>query len=164
MSTANTPSTVIVSGASRGIGLQFVKSYLDTASPIKLLALSRNLSKELSDLISQHPSRITHITTDLTDPSSINATAETIKETVPSVDILINVAGVLGNGKGSEGPERSVKQLHYDWMLRSFQVNVLGHSLLTSALVPVLSKGTQSPSLTKIVNISARVGSIEDNR
>ena len=59
-----------------------------------------------------------------------------------------------------------------DWLQKSMEVNVVGHVMLTQALVPLLKKQktvktTDSPvdyqELSKVVNLSARVGSINDN-
>jgi NAD(P)-dependent dehydrogenase (short-subunit alcohol dehydrogenase family) len=83
------------------------------------------------------------------------------------VDGLFNVAGILGDGKNTPGPERSLAHMDREWLEHSFQVNVIGHVMLIKALKTMMrSKGsskTPARPITVIVNLSARVGSISDN-
>ena len=51
--------------------------------------------------------------------------------------------------------------MNYEWLTKTFQVNLFGHIMLTQQLLPLIKK---SKNLSKIVNISARVGSIGDNK
>ncbi|CAM9731837.1 unnamed protein product, partial [Ectocarpus sp. 13 AM-2016] len=84
------------------------------------------------------------------------------------VDLLFNVAGVLGDGKNTPGPERSVRAMDRDWLRHTLEVNTIGPMMLVSALTPLLESpakkgdaGARPPSV--VVNFSARVGSIGDN-
>lgn len=84
------------------------------------------------------------------------------------MDLLFNVAGVLGDGKSTPGPERSLRAMNREWLRRSLEVNTIGPLMLVAALTPLLEspakKGdgaARPPSV--VVNFSARVGSIGDN-
>lgn len=84
------------------------------------------------------------------------------------VDLLFNVAGVLGDGKTTPGPERSLRSMDRDWLRHTLEVNAIGPMMLVSALTPLLESpakkgddGARPPSV--VVNFSARVGSIGDN-
>jgi len=88
------------------------------------------------------------------------------------VDLLLNVAGILGDaGKTTPGPERSVQKLDRAWMEKSMVVNTIGPLLLSKGLSPFMKcKGGRKKKTndvvrptTVIANISARVGSISDN-
>jgi NAD(P)-dependent dehydrogenase (short-subunit alcohol dehydrogenase family) len=48
-------------------------------------------------------------------------------------------------------------------MEKSFKVNTFGHVHVTSSLLPWIAAGNAPASPARIVNMSARVGSIEDN-
>ena len=52
---------------------------------------------------------------DLEDPSSIEDLGEKVKEEFNRVDILLNVAGILGDGEHEPGPERSLRKLDKKW-------------------------------------------------
>lgn len=84
------------------------------------------------------------------------------------VDLLFNVAGVLGDGKNTPGPERSLRAMDRGWLRHTLEVNTIGPMMLVAALTPLLEspakkgdEGARPPSV--VVNFSARVGSIGDN-
>ena len=70
--------------------------------------------------------------------------------------------GILGDSVTTPGPERSINNIKRDWLQKSLEVNVVGHVMLTQALVPLLKK-QKTEGLSKVINLSARVGSITDN-
>lgn len=84
------------------------------------------------------------------------------------VDLLFNVAGVLGDGKSTPGPERSLRAMNREWLRHTLEINTIGPMMLVAALTPLLEspakkgdQGARPPSV--VVNFSARVGSIGDN-
>ena len=117
------------------------------------------------------PSRIDVLPLDLEDQSSIEALGSRIRETYSRVDVLLNVAGLLGNAKTTPGPERSLTKIDRDWFETSLAINVIGPVMLTKELVPLLSQtrrrrrddGTVDRPVALVANLSARVGSITDN-
>ena len=115
--------------------------------------------------------RIHRLSLDLTDPASIATLGTTLRETFLRVDMLWNVAGILGEG-GT--PERSLSQLTAAGCTATFAVNFLGPLLLTKELLPLVQhrhrrKNSNDPGVLLatpplvVANISARVGSISDN-
>lgn len=166
----------VVTGASRGIGLQFVKSLLlDTKGTIVACCRDPNSSEGLSSLIAGLPetdkARINLVQMDLEDQSSIESAANEIKSKFSRVDILLNVAGLLGDGTTTPGPERSITKIDRDWLEKTFSVNVFGPVMLSKELAPLMaqrrrgSKGEMPSSRPNsvIANLSARVGSVSDN-
>lgn len=164
-------STVcVVSTASRGIGLEFAKQLLDTTpSSNSVVGLCRNPSKELLRLKEQFPERVEIIEVDLESPAAIEQASQTVKERFGRVDLLLNVAAILGDGKTEgEGPERALSKINPDWLQKSLSINLMGHVLMTQALFPLMiaaskNKTTGTPIDPRVVNVSARVGSISDN-
>jgi NAD(P)-dependent dehydrogenase (short-subunit alcohol dehydrogenase family) len=87
---------------------------------------------------------------------------------------------VLGDGKSTPGPERSLAGIQRPWLQSSLDVNVVGAVMVAQAMAPFMrvrrgggSSGGGSGSAggngverapSVIVNFSARVGSISDNR
>lgn len=72
--------------------------------------------------------------------------------------LLLVSSGFLHGTAGQ--PERSLKELQPGYLAHSFLVNALGPALLMKHFLPLLPR--QGPC--KAVFLSARVGSIEDNR
>jgi NAD(P)-dependent dehydrogenase (short-subunit alcohol dehydrogenase family) len=115
---------------------------------------------------------------DVERQESIEQVSCIIKDTYDRVDLLLNVAGILGDGKSVPGPERSVSKIDRLWMEKTFQVNVIGPVMFIKELAPLMSKSRQRRAQKKdrgasetqserpiaiIANLSARVGSISDN-
>jgi NAD(P)-dependent dehydrogenase (short-subunit alcohol dehydrogenase family) len=92
---------------------------------------------------------------DLGDPASITAAAAAL--TAPP-DLVIVATGVL-HGAGLT-PERDLRQLSAAAFARAFAINATGPALVAQAFLPLLPKGRK----TVFAALSARVGSISDNR
>lgn len=116
--------------------------------------------------------RIDVVHLDLEDPQSIQDFGTQIKTKYTRVDMLLNVAGILGGDGGRNGtgaPERSYSKIEYEWLHKSMTVNCFAPVMLTQVLVPLMTttKKTQAhddrPAVALVVNLSARVGSISDN-
>lgn len=132
--------TVVVTGANRGIGLSFVKRYLERGDTV--YAACRQASDALADSGA-------HIV-DGVDVSSEEGVARLAKalEGV-SVDLLINNAGILR--------DESLGSLNPETIRAQFETNALGPLLVTEALSERLSEGG------KVALITSRMGSIADN-
>ncbi|KAL7510693.1 hypothetical protein ACHAXN_007559 [Cyclotella atomus] len=174
----------VVNGASRGIGLQFVKSLLQRAKG-KIVACCRSPSTahDLQIIVSGHPERVRILPLDLEQQSTIDDLGNTITKEYQRVDALFNVAGILGDGITTPGPERTLASIERDWLEKSLAVNVIGPVMLTKALSPLMRttgrrtitvEGQDGDQIkidlpqgrpqTIVANLSARVGSISDNR
>jgi NAD(P)-dependent dehydrogenase (short-subunit alcohol dehydrogenase family) len=85
----------------------------------------------LADTYGKH--RVRCVKMDLSDPPTIDAAAAAVHaEGGGRVDMLLNVAGVLGNGSSDAGPERTAKKLDAAWMQHTFNVNVFGECMRES--------------------------------
>jgi NAD(P)-dependent dehydrogenase (short-subunit alcohol dehydrogenase family) len=118
------------------------------------------------------PNRIQVVSLDVEDQDSIETAASTIKDKFGRVDMLLNVAGILGDGKTTPGPERSLSKMDRDWLEKTMAVNLIGPVMLSKELAPLMMqrrKKKKSPeeeeerAVAVIANLSARVGSISDN-
>ena len=133
-------ATVLVTGSNRGIGLQLCTQF--TARGDDVIAVCRSAGDDLSRL----GARIIE-NTDVSDDDSVKRLKDTLGE--QRIDILVNNAGILRQDKLGE--------LDYDEMSEQFRVNALGPLRVTEALLDNLRKGS------KVIIITSRVGSIEDN-
>lgn len=119
----------------------------------------------MSKLSSSDKSRIHLVPLDLEKQETIEHAGQNIRKEFGRVDVLFNVAGLLGDGSTTPGPERSILKMDRDWIEKTMAVNVIGPVMFCKELIPIMktkgSKDGRPPSI--IANISARVGSIADN-
>lgn len=92
---------------------------------------------------------------DLADPGSITAAAKALA-TPP--DLVFIATGVL-HGDGL-APEKANAQLSAAALTTAFAINSIGPALVARAVLPLMPKGRK----TVLAALSARVGSIADNR
>jgi len=171
------PSSVfVVTGANRGIGLQFVKSLLERTKGT-VVACCRNPEaatelQQLKDSSTSGNSRLKMFQLDVEDQNSIEAAGAAIRDQFDRVDLLLNVAGILGDAKTTPGPERSIDKMDRAWFEKTLAVNLIGPVMLTKELLPLLKQRRRRKSdiddddlrpPAVVANLSARVGSISDN-
>ncbi len=133
-------TTVLITGANRGIGLELSRQL--TARGDTIIALCRKASSELEALGVQVFEGV-----DVTDRAALEAVSQDLGDT--QVDVLINNAGIFEN--------ETFDNLDFNRIRRQFEVNALGPLLVTSTLQDHLSKGS------KIIILTSRMGSIDDN-
>lgn len=138
----------LVTGANRGLGLEFTKQLLNAGHQVT--ATSRNPS-EATDLRALESSSLSLLALDISKPESVDAFAKALKDA--AIDVLINNAGHYS--RASVGFDH----LNFDGVLHDFAVNAIGTLRVTQALLPNLRRG----SAKKIANISSKMGSITDN-
>lgn len=131
---------------------------------------TNGLNNLLDGLKPSERDRIRVVALDLEDQSSIESAAEKIKGDCTRIDLLLNVAGLLGDGASTPGPERSIAKMDRSWLEKSFNINVFGPVMLSKELVPLMAqrrRGKSDESAIRpnsvIANLSARVGSVSDN-
>jgi len=149
---SNTPQVYVVIGASRGIGLEYIKQLSSRVpSPIIFAGVrSPSSSAELTQLASTNPN-VHVVAADLSSTDSINAAAQHIGTQVDGVDVLIVNGAQFATGKVIDGAVQAIESL--------FAVNVLGPARAIHAFVPLLRKRNTK----KIINISSTAGSITLN-
>ncbi|ETI54981.1 hypothetical protein L917_02095 [Phytophthora nicotianae] len=146
-----TAKTVLITGSTRGIGLEFAKHF--TKAGWKVIGVARNGStaKELKSL-----SPLKVISFDCTDEKSIVQAAQEL-EGIP-IDLLINNAGIFMGG----GLKTTTKEM----LMRQFEVNTVGPFLVTRALLPNLKLAAKKNGSdgALVVTVSSQMGSITGNK
>jgi NAD(P)-dependent dehydrogenase (short-subunit alcohol dehydrogenase family) len=162
---ADPDAAFVVTGGSQGIGLEFCRALL-ARSRGTVFALSRTPERAegLVELAAQYGARLRPVAVDLTSPPSIERAAAAISGASARVDVLVNCAGMLHDGSAEGMPERSLAACNADWMHRVYALNAVAPVLLTAALAPLLSKPPADGRARVVANLSARVGSVSDNR
>jgi len=137
----------VVTGANRGIGLEFVKQLTGRGEDVDATARSRDDAPELQ-FLARPGVRLRIHRLDVADDASVAAFAEQLPP--GPVDVLVNNAGISGV-KGGEPIDPSD-------ILRVFDVNAVGTLRVVRALLPRLREGKGR----KIVDITSVLGSIAE--
>ncbi|NEQ50281.1 MAG: SDR family NAD(P)-dependent oxidoreductase [Leptolyngbya sp. SIO3F4] len=148
----------LVIGGNRGIGLGFVHQLLNDARFSQVFATYRTEStaSELLQLARKNK-KLHCIAIDVTDESQIESGLAQVRALTPQLHFAINCVGFLHDGLIT--PEKALRQLNSDNLVRYFQVNSIGAALLAKHLLPLLNH--KQPNI--FATISAKIGSIEDN-
>lgn len=147
------PRTVLVTGASSGIGYQTARLLAIAGMSVIVHARNgdraeqavRQLTRDGAD-----PSRLTTVVADFTHLDDVADMAHEVITRHPRLDLLVNNAAVVGP------PGRMLTDEGNEL---SFQVNFLAHFLLTRMLEPAFA----AASAPRVVNVSSalhRTGSI----
>ncbi|CAA7394107.1 unnamed protein product [Spirodela intermedia] len=157
----------MVQGASRGIGLEFVRQLLEKKEKGQVIATCRDPSRAsfLQELKGKYTERLDILPLDVTDESSIKASTKSINERYGSLNLLINASGVLSI-PGVLQPETTLNKVEKSSLMFAYEVNAAGPTLVIKHMWPLLKLGGQTASERKfsiVANLSARVSSIGDN-
>lgn len=137
--------TVLVTGANRGIGLEFARQY--AADGWQVIACCREPSTATDLRSLAGPIEIEQL--DVADDAAIDRLAA--KLAGRGIDLLINNAGIYGQGDDLDTTKTA------EW-LTLFHVNCIGPLHILRALLPNLAAGIQR----KVVSISTGMASIGD--
>jgi NAD(P)-dependent dehydrogenase (short-subunit alcohol dehydrogenase family) len=133
-------TTVLITGANRGIGLEMASQY--EARGDEVIAVCRRSSAELEAMGVEVFDGV-----DVTSGESLAGLAAALRGR--RIDRLVNNAGIL---------ERDgLDDLDFEGIERQFRVNALGPLRATAALRPLLAEGS------KVFIVTSRMGSVEDN-
>lgn len=148
---------IVVQGAGRGLGLAFAHHAISAgATHLYLTARDPESSEGYRQLMPS--ANIQWFNMNFLHPEQIAITGEAILAAAPQIDRIITTAGVLYDAKIQ--PEKRVGALDPDAMLHLYQVNAMGPVLFLKSLWPALRR---THPIT-VASLSARVGSIADNR
>ena len=146
--------TVLVTGANRGLGLEFTRQYL--ADGWDVIAVCRNpgSAQALAEL-GEGNNQLEILAADLSDLDAIDTLATEISDR--PIDLLLNNAGVFGPKRRADGDYRQTfGQIDYDAWLAVLRINTLAPLKLAESLF-----GNVMTSDKKIiVTISSQLGSI----
>ena len=142
---------VVVAGANGGIGRALTAALLDDARVARVAALSRTP-------LDSGDARLDSHVIDFADEATIEAAAKACSAHGP-VDLVIVATGVLHRDPDIR-PEKRLADLDPEVLAEVMQINTIGPALLAKHFLPVLRRDAKSA----FAAISARVGSISDNR
>jgi len=137
-------ATYVVTGANRGLGLEFARQLGERGDEVIATARRPDEAEELRGL------EVDVFELDVAEPGSIAGFAQAISGR--SVDVLINNAGIGVDSTAFEEVEPGD-------LLRFFEGNTVGPLRVSKALMPHLREA----DTRKVVNMTSRMGSIADN-
>lgn len=135
-------------GASGGIGQAMLQQLLESTSVDRVYSFCR---KPLEGGPRHTPGMI-----DIADEASVIAAAQSLKDI--SLDLVLVTTGVLHGDQLQ--PEKSIRQLDGDSFQQLMTINSLGPMRVAQHFLPLMPRKKRSA----FAAISARVGSISDNR
>ncbi len=141
-------TTVMITGANRGIGLELTRQYAADGARIFACCRSPRTARELQDLAAASDSRVTLHSLDVTRAEDISALRQTVGRT--PIDILFNNAGISG-GKGDT--------VDYAAWEEAFRVNTIAPYRMAQAFRTNLAASRER----KLATISSMMGSIAYN-
>jgi len=151
----------LVQGASRGIGLEFVRQLLAHPAVGRVFAGCRapDRADELVALAAREP-RLRILPLDVSDEASIALAAAAVAKVTDRLHLVVNCAGILHDGPASLAPEKRLADVRPEALAASFAVNAFGPLLVAKHFERLLAHRERAV----FASISARVGSIGDNR
>ena len=139
---------IVIAGGAGGIGSAFVEALAGRTPSASIVA---TYHRRLPDA---EYANVSWQQLDLSDAAAIEGWAAAIEE----VDLLINAAGMLHTPE--QVPEKSIRNIDPDFFLQNMRINALPSLLLAKHLHEKFRHGRPAVFAT----VSAKVGSIEDNR
>ncbi len=144
-------STVLITGANRGLGLEFSRQYADKGWEV--IACCRNPAK--ADELNQLKDRYSLLTIQGLDITKFEQIEDLAKKLAnKNIDILVNNAGVYDDRKGN-----NFGQLDFHAWANSLLVNTQAPIKMVEAFLPHIKRSSNK----LVANISSLMGSIVDN-
>ena len=149
--------TAIVTGAGKGLGLEFTKQLL--ASEYKVIATARkveNYPALVTD--SESNNNLDLMNLDVSSEESIKAFADSLKNKTEHIDLLVNCAGINSKSNHPHSQASSLKlgELEQQSLLNQFAVNTVGPILLAQSSLPMLKASRQA----RVLNVSSWLGPV----
>lgn len=149
---------VVVTGANRGMGLEFTRQYLDRGAHVFSGVRKAASAGKLEALQRQHPGRLTIIPLDVADEESIRSSAKRVAEEADAIDVLINNAGIGGTSRDT-GKRPELGTFHFDDAWVVLRTMALGPLLMAQEYMPMMKKAPHA----KIANVTSGYGSVSGN-
>lgn len=146
---SNINHTVLITGANRGLGLEFTKQYASDGWQVIACCREPNTAAALNALVTIHPNNIVVYALDVANFNQIDALAAQLKG--KKIDILLNNAGIY--------PESGLDAMNYDNWAQAFKVNTMAPYKMVEAFL----NNVAASELKKIVVLSSKMGSMSDN-
>ena len=144
-------ATILVTGANRGLGNEFVEQYLNEGNDVIATYRNENSSMDLIEMGDER-SNLKLLQLDVSSNKSLNSFAKNLSDS--PIDIFINNAGVYGPRNSSFG---NVDEENW---IPAIKINAIAPILLTQLIIKNIRSGADK----KLIYITSKMGSIDDNK
>jgi len=146
---STTQKVVLVTGASKGIGLEVVRQFAARGARVFLTARKREAGE---DALATIEGDVHFLALDVTDTASIESAARALGKQSDHLDVLVNNAAILLDDGGS------VLDLDGETALKTFATNTVGPMHVTQAFRPLLAQ-SKAP---RVINVSSGAGQLAE--
>ena len=140
---------VLVTGASRGLGLEWVRQLAARGDVVFATCRRPQEADALNALAAQHPNKVKVLAMDVANDDSIAAALQAVAAQTDALDVLINNAGILHEGE-------RITNLRSEGLMQAFRVNAVGPMMVAQRALPLLRRGERPV----IFNISPMLASL----
>lgn len=145
---------VLVTGTSRGLGLEFTRQYAESGCRVFALAREPARSKKLMALAARFPRTVLPVACDVADDEAVEAARREVETATDALDLAINNAAIYGRH------DETLASLDWEEVRRVLEVNTLGPLRVSRAFLPLLRRGARP----RLAHLTSMMGSVEDNR
>ena len=128
---------ILITGANRGLGLEFTRQYLERGAQVFAGCRQPAAAISLHTLQARYPQRLSIVALDVGDADAIRAAHETVHSQTESIDILINNAGIYSS-HGSDEPLERLGKLSFEDALTVLRVNAVAPLLVAQQFLGLL--------------------------
>ncbi len=146
-------NTVLITGANRGIGLEFARQYAADGWQVVACCRQPQQAEALNRLADQYKDRFSIHRLDVRELAETDQLSHKLQD-LP-IDILINNAGVYPHAQNGE-----FGRISYDDWMEAFRVNTFAPLKMVEALVEQIA----CSQLKIVATITSKMGSIADNQ
>jgi len=147
----NSQKIALVTGATRGIGLETVRQLAGAGVHTLLAGRNGERAQAAASKLKAEGLPVEAITLDVTDGKSIASAVAEVRERYGRLNILVNNAGILLDEFGRAPSEQTL-----DTWRKTFETNLFALIAVTQAFLPLLKAAPAG----RIVNVSSILGSI----
>jgi NAD(P)-dependent dehydrogenase (short-subunit alcohol dehydrogenase family) len=144
-------NTVLITGANRGLGLEFARQYAADGWRVVAACRDPQAAEALQRLARESDGRLTPLALDVAAAGSAQQAARQVGSA--AVDILINGAGIYGQRHQATG------SVDYEDWTRVLKVNTMGPLRVLEAFLENVARSTRR----LVVTITSGMGSLADN-
>ncbi len=142
---------ILITGASRGIGLELTKIFLN--NNYNVYTLTTSIRDELKSLAEKYQNKLYNYICNVTKEQEIIEAFKDISKRTDSIDIIINNAAIF-----LEDNKKDLDEINFESMKKTYDVNSIGPLRVIKHFIPLLKMG----SIKRIINISSEAGSIKN--
>lgn len=142
-------STVLITGANRGIGLELARGYAARGDEVLACCRAPKAADQLAALTKASKS-VQVLALDVGKPDTIAALAKNLSG--KPIDVLINNAGIQGPAM----PEQSLLKMDYDGFMEAFEVNSMAPLRMLQAFMGNLKSSKHG----KVITITSQLGAM----